>query len=258
MRSVRKWGVDLMPGSFQYQNGSYRYFYYQNSVDTSPLLVLIHGAPGSSLHFVDFLKNKLITDHYSVLIVDRPGYGNSEYGTYFSIRDQSDILIELIQSLTRGDQDVFVAGHSYGGTIAAAIASLRPSFLAASALMAPALDPKNEKYFWYGRLGTWKFTRWMASGALKVAADEKYAHAEELEWWSTQWKNMDTPVLHIHGNKDKLVPYVNVTYAQRMISDPYHEVFEWDGMNHFFPFSKTDQTIELLHAFFQKHKTLVD
>ncbi len=255
IKKVNKSGLELTAKYFPHKGKTYRYLHFKNPNSALPLLVLIHGAPGSSSNFLDFLKYSLITDHYSVIIVDRFGYGYSNYGHYSSIIEQTDVIIYLIKSCVNVNQDVFIAGHSYGGTIAAALASQQPKFLTAAALMAPALDPENEKYFWIGHLGKWKATRWMVSGALKVATDEKYNHAEELRYWRSAWKNIKTPLLHIHGNKDKLVPFINLTFALNSIPNQYLEVYEWDKMNHFFPFSETEKTIELLHGFFSQHKT---
>jgi uncharacterized protein len=255
LKKVSKFGIELKAKYFSYKGKFCRYFHFENNKKELPLLVILHGAPGSSSNFTDFLKNSLITDHYSVILVDRLGYGYSDYGHYATIKEQSELLVDLINKEVKENQEVFIAGHSYGGTIAAAITSLHPKFLTASVLMAPALDPVNEKYFWFGKLGKWKATRWMASGALKVATDEKYNHAKELELWHPKWKNISTPVLHIHGNKDKLVPFVNIQYSKTNIPVSHLEVYEWEGMNHFFPFSKTNQTAELLHEYFSRHKS---
>ena len=252
LKRVKKFGIDLSVRNFQKNGITIRYFQYQNPNENLPLLLLIHGAPGSSSNFTDFLKYPTISQNYSVLLIDRLGYGFSNYGKYATIKVQAESIISLLDTLVKNDQDVFVAGHSYGGTIAAAIAGLNPDYLTASVLMAPALDPDNEKYFWFGKLGVWKATRWMASGALKVATDEKYNHAEELKFWDSKWKDIETPVLHIHGNKDKVVPFINLTYFQKKMREDLFESYEWKRMNHFFPFTETKKTIEIIHFYFQK------
>lgn len=255
IKKAKKYSKEITVQYFDHHDISVRFVHYQNVNQSAPLLVLIHGAPGSLLAFMDYLKSPILTDHYSIIIVDRLGYGYSDYGQYASISDQSEAIISLIQSLQSINQDVFIAGHSYGGTITAAIASLLPEFLTASVLMAPALDPENEKYFWFSKLGKWKATRWMASGALKVATDEKYNHAIELKEWEDKWENINTPVLHIHGSKDNVVPFVNLEFSQAEFPKAYLTTYNWEGMNHFFPFSSKEKSIELLHNYFLKHKS---
>ena len=239
---------------FDFNGVSTRYLHYKNANDSLPLLVLIHGAPGSSSAFIDYLKSPLLIENYSVIVVDRLGYGYSDYGNYASILKQSQFIISLIESFNTVNQKVFIAGHSYGGTITASIAALQPQFLTASVMMAPAIDPENEKYFWFGKLGKWKATRWMATKALKVATDEKYNHAKELQEWSSKWTCIKTPILHMHGDKDKVVPFVNLAYAQATFPKEYLSTYVWERTNHFFPFSSKEKTIQLLHEYFQKNQ----
>jgi pimeloyl-ACP methyl ester carboxylesterase len=87
---------------FYFKQGSFttRYFYYEHAKKDLPLLVLIHGAPGSSSALLNFLKCKVITENYSVLILDRMGYGYSDYGQFASIQKQSENTISLISYRT--------------------------------------------------------------------------------------------------------------------------------------------------------------
>jgi pimeloyl-ACP methyl ester carboxylesterase len=219
IKLAKKYAKEITVQYFDHHDISVRFVYYQNVNQSAPLIVLIHGAPGSSSAFMDYLKSPILTDNYSIIIVDRLGYGYSDYGRYAAISDQSHAIIALIHSVQNVYQDVFIAGHSYGGTITAAIACFRPEFLTASVLMAPAIDPENEKYFWFSKLGKWKATRWMASGALKVATDEKYNHAKELKEWEDKWENINTPVLHIHGSNDNVVPFLNLEFSKKKFSE---------------------------------------
>lgn len=254
IKEAKKYVPDLKVFYFKKESFTTRYFYYENSNKDLPLLVLIHGAPGSSSALLNFLKCKVITDNYSLLILDRMGYGYSDYGQFASIQKQSENTISLINSLIKKDQVVFIAGHSYGGTVAACISSMQPTFLKATALMAPALDPDNEKYFWFGKIAYWKATRWMVSAALRVAADEKYTHAEELKLIEPNWGKINSPILHIHGDKDNIVPFVNLNYTKTKFPKAFYSQYVWKDMNHFFPFMETQQTCEILHQFFYQFK----
>jgi uncharacterized protein len=238
---------------YDFKGVSTRYLHFNHDNVSMPLLVLIHGAPGSSSALIDFVKQPMIKDNYSIVLIDRLGYGFSDYGHYASIMDQSQFVISLIDSIVGDNQKVFIAGHSYGGTIVASIASMHPDFLTASAMMAPALDSQNEKYFWFSKLGKWKATRWMASKALKVATNEKYNHAHELTEWQSKWDNIVTPILHIHGDKDNVVPFVNLAFAQSEFPTDYLTAYRWEGTNHFFPFKATEKCVFILHNYFQKY-----
>lgn len=254
IKEAKKYVSDLKVFYFKQDNFTIRYFHYENPNKDLPLLVLIHGAPGSSSALLNFLENKLITENYSVLILDRMGYGYSNYGEFASIQKQSELIISLINNLIKKNQAVFIAGHSYGGTVAACISASQPSFLKATALMAPALDPNNEKYFWFGKIAYWKATRWMVSAALRVSADEKYTHAEELKQIEPNWEKINSPILHIHGDKDNIVPFINLNYTQSKFPKAFYNQYVWKDMNHFFPFTSTQQTSEILHQFFYHFK----
>ena len=45
-----------------------------------PLVIFLHGAPGSLSAFIDYLKNKELQKSVNMIAVDRPGYGYSNFG----------------------------------------------------------------------------------------------------------------------------------------------------------------------------------
>jgi uncharacterized protein len=249
--SWRKTGKEFTINNHNYGDKKMRYLYYQNRDVKKPLIAIIHGAPGSSSGYLYYIQNDSLRANYSVLLVDRLGYGYSEYGKVASIENQSKIIIDLIDKLRKGEQKVYVIGHSYGGTIAGTIATYNPSFLTGTVMLAPALDPKQEKYFWYSKLGKWKATRVLGSGALKVAADEKYSHAEELATFQNKWSLISKPIYHIHGTADKVVPFGNIQFSKEQIKKEVLTTYEWKGMNHFFPFKEKEQLIILIEKFIE-------
>ena len=95
--------------------------YYQ--VGSGPDILFIHGAPGSIedwLPVTDGLAAK-----YRLTFYDRPGYGYSDAlkGGYNQIR-QADVAFALIEMLNLANP--VVVGHSFGGSIALAMAVRRP------------------------------------------------------------------------------------------------------------------------------------
>jgi uncharacterized protein len=249
-KSIKK-GKEYVIGFHEYEGKKMRYLFYQNDDIKKPLMAIIHGAPGSSYGYLYYIEHDSLRANYSILIVDRLGYGYSEYGKVASIENQSKIIIDLIDKLKKGEHKVYVIGHSYGGTIAGTIATYNPSFLTATIMMAPALDPKQEKYFWYSKLGKWKATRALGSGALKVAADEKYSHAEQLATFQNKWSLVSKPIFHIHGDADKVVPFGNIQFSKAQINKNLLTTYEWKDMNHFFPFSKKEEVVILLDKYFK-------
>jgi uncharacterized protein len=251
IKKSSKKGVEFTIAHHKYEGKELCYLFHQNKDLQKPLIMIIHGAPGSSSGYLDYIENHSLRNQYSILIVDRLGYGHSEYGKVASIENQSKIIIDLISTLKQENQNVYIMGHSYGGTIAGTIATYNPTFLTATIMLAPALDPKQEKYFWYSRLGKWKATRALGSGALKVAADEKYSHAEQLATYLNKWALISKPIYHIHGDADKVVPFGNIQFSKEHINKNVLHTYEWKGMNHFFPFSDKEQLIILIDKYIE-------
>ncbi|SEJ10974.1 Pimeloyl-ACP methyl ester carboxylesterase [Cyclobacterium xiamenense] len=227
---------------------SLRWLWYKQEKPEAPVLLFIHGAPGSSSSFLSYLKNERLREAYSLLVVDRPGYGYSEYGSYRPIPKQYQ-AIQRILELSGITDNVVTIGHSFGGTISGYIAIHNPDWLAGTVMIAPAIDPEQEKYLWFGKLALYPATRWMAPRSLRVAADEKYSHEEELHTFINDWHRIHKPVLHIHGDADGLVPYGNVTFSQKKIPSEWLEVKTIENKGHLIPFTERETMIDEIIRF---------
>ncbi|MEM9687475.1 MAG: alpha/beta fold hydrolase, partial [Bacteroidota bacterium] len=171
-------------------------------------VLFVHGAPGSGDAFYSYLKDSTLLEHARLITYDRPGYGYSDFGRAMtSIEEQTKVLTALITQ--HNLQHVILVGHSYGGPIAA-YASLLSDKVRGVIMLAPAIAPDHEKYFWIGNFARWKLTRWLIPASWVVSADEKYSHEVELQKFIPQWKNIQVPIVCLQGDKDRLVPYENL------------------------------------------------
>jgi len=125
-------------------------------------------------------------------------------------------------------------GWSFGGPIAAKVA-IQNKEVDALLLLAPAVDPNYEKHFALGYLAKWKLTRWFVPKAFRVAELEKLAHAAELEQMKDDWSKLRIPVIHMHGDKDKLVPFENLTFSRKMIPQEYLTPIVVENGGHLLP-----------------------
>jgi pimeloyl-ACP methyl ester carboxylesterase len=225
-----------------------RWLWYKNKDRYAPLLLFIHGAPGSSSSFLSYIKNEQLRKYFSIIIVDRPGYGYSAYGRYEPIPQQYEAIenILIAAGITR---EVYTVGHSYGGTIAGYIAILDPDWLSGTVMIAPAIDPNEEKYLWYGKLALYKCTRWLAPKSLQVAADEKYNHEDELGTFINDWHKISKPILHIHGDKDDLVPYGNVSFSKKHIPEKWLDIKTIENKGHLLPFKEKELIVTEIMGF---------
>lgn len=210
------------------------------------LIVFIHGAPGSSQDNYHFLSDSSLLDKFDMISLDRPGYGYSGFGkAEKSVMKQAEILNTLIQEKNKGYDKTILVGHSFGGPIVGLIASINSEYHYVI-MLAPAMDPNHEKIFWITHMAKWPVFRWLTPRAWRVAADEKLSHIESLKEVENDWANIKSRILHIHGNKDVLVPYENLDFAKRKISSDYLETMTLDGENHFLPWSQEDLIKEIL------------
>lgn len=201
-------------------------------------ILFVHGAPGASDNYYKYLQDSALLSKANMYSIDRPGYGFSNFGkAETSIVKQSEVVAEVIDSLP--EQYVVVLGHSYGGPIAA-YSSLLSSKVKRVIMLAPAIDPENEKIFWIAYISKWKLTKWMVPGALGVAGDEKFTHEAELEKLKDIWKTVKTPVLQIHGTKDAIVPFANLDFATKAFRSQSLDTIVLQKGNHFIPWKNYD------------------
>ena len=228
-----------------------RYLHYEKN-KSLPTLIFVHGAPGSSSSFIPYLKDSSLNNDFNLIAIDRPGYGYSDYGTYYPIATQADWLTDFVNKKLPNNA-VFLIGHSFGGPVVSHAAHNLGSKIKGTIMIAPAIDPENEKYFFGGKLAYYKATQWLFSKAWQVSADEKYKHAQELKELEHVLSLINTPVLHIHGTKDKIAPYANLNYSQTHFNPDILSTHSWDNQGHLIPFKEQEKTIEMIRQFIAAH-----
>ena len=208
---------------------------------SSPTIVFVHGAPGSLSDYARFLSDKELTQKANVISVDRPGYGYSQFGEPMtSLEKQANTLHQALQR-KYGFQDIILVGHSYGGPVIAQMAILFPEIYETIVLLAPALDPQNEKDIKIAKMAKWKMTKWMVPMAMKVAAAEKFSHVSELKNLDKKWGDFSSKAIILHGTSDRLVPFENVAYLENKIPDKKNlKTIILKGEDHFLPWTRFD------------------
>ena len=92
-------------------------------------VLLVHGQPGLGRDWERVAEQ--LSDH-RLLIVDRPGYGQSGDET-LSIEGNAEVLGDLVAELDAAPTTV--VGHSYGGGVAIVLAARRPELVAGLVLV---------------------------------------------------------------------------------------------------------------------------
>jgi len=208
-------------------------------------IVFIHGAPGEASQFSDYLTSSDLLHSASVYTLDRPGYGDSDYGepvTSIAIQAERihDVLMQEITDSTR----ITLVSHSYGGPIAAHMSLIDSSRYHAHLMLCPVIDPVSEPMFWYAGAPLWWPLRYISSGAMQVSAYEKKSHPSELTKIQDYWKDNEVNTLMIQGAKDWLAPIENAEFVKKHFPAKNTQVVVLEEESHFIPFNKQDYVIE--------------
>jgi pimeloyl-ACP methyl ester carboxylesterase len=120
----------------------------------APPVVLLHGASGN-LGDLRFALGDRLSEHYRIILVDRPGHGWSDRpdGRMDSSPERQATLIH--QALSRmGVKRPILVGHSWSGALATAYSLAYPNESAGLVLLAPVTHPWRGGVGWINDLVT--------------------------------------------------------------------------------------------------------
>lgn len=219
----------VKPTFFTIQNDSVSLYCATTGADTLPPLLLVHGAPGAWYGSRNLLDDTVVQKQYHIIAVDRPGYGKSRFRgkrkAVTSIETQAIAIHEALR-LNRSSKTGVVMGSSFGGPIAAKIAIMYPERFHQLVMLAPAIDPDNEKYWWFHHFIRGGVIRAMMPRFVNNATDEKMAHVEELRKLLPEWSNLSIPITMVQGGEDNIVYPSNLDFAKKqLLGKPAEFVF---------------------------------
>ncbi len=206
--------------------------YLRAGADTLPLVMVVHGSPGSASACMPFLRDTLLTQKAQVVAPDRPGFGWSDYGRAEpSLQRQAAALAPLLR---HAPSPRILVGHSYGGPVVVRLAMDYPELVEGLVIVAGSLAPELEPREWWRAPLDWPPLRWLIPPALCVSNEEIAALYDELRAMEPLWPRVQCPITVIQGEKDRLVPPGNAAYVQRMAThSPRVQVRLLPDGNHF-------------------------
>lgn len=239
----------------RYRAGDYTIRYVETGNKNGYPLLFLHGAPGDLGAFNPYLADPELGKYALMISPDRPGYGESGLGkSLTSLREQSRLLKPLLEKLAAYGP-VTIAGHSYGATIAARMAMDYPNLVDSLYLISGAVDPENERIYWFNKPLDSKALRWILPKALRVSNDEKVTHVAELEQMISLWPKVTARTVIIHGDKDSLVSVKNAYFAEEKLVNAETELFVVSGENHFILWTAKELITGLLKEHFKSLDT---
>lgn len=243
---ANNYSVDIGMRTFDSTNLHYTYV----TDDTAkPLAVFVHGSPGSSSNFLQYAKDTVLLQRYSVLLVDRPGFGYSDFGNAepeFGV--QANLLNQLVRSFP--NEERILIGHSLGGPIICRMAmndtTIAAGLLIVAGSVSPELEP-NEK--WRPFMDR-RATRWVLPRSFRASNVEIISAEQQLDSMRPLWQRITADVKIIQGMRDKLVPPGNEDYAEeQLVNARSVEVKRYEELDHFIPFRQPELVTSCLLRF---------
>jgi pimeloyl-ACP methyl ester carboxylesterase len=221
--------------TYQYQKRTIHYA--KTGKESGPLVLFVHGSPGSLSDFIGFLCDSTLQSKAQLISVDRPGFGQSNFGRGEpSLEQQSKIIKPLVEEFKKG-QPVILVGHSLGGPLIARMAGDYPDLIDGLVFVAGSVDPELEPPSWWRAPLATSFFRWMIPRSIRASNDEIYPLQRQLKELSSRWELIEDKAIIIHGTKDSLVPFGNAAFIEEKLSTIHPKTVYEEGMDHFVPWS---------------------
>ena len=227
-----------------YSIGTREIHYVRSGDEKRPLVLFIHGSPGSLSAFIHFLADSSLMHQNMLITTDRPGFGYSNFGIgEGSLVRQSEILKPILEEY-KNNRPVILVGHSLGGPLIARMAIDYPDLVDGLIIVAGSIDPTLEpNETWFRAPLATPFLSWILPRSFRASNEEIYHLKPELEKMLPLWSSITCPVIVIQGGKDSLVPAKNADFARRMLINAPVEFVIKEDMDHFVPWSNP----ELIH-----------
>ncbi len=245
-RKVKKEFKDqkLKP-TFDYVEFEERKIHYAKIGNESlPTLFFIHGSPGDWSAFLDYFKDSTLLARTNMVALDRTGYGKSDFGNHEkNLKEQARFykgVLERFQDSTK--QKPILICHSYGGAVVLQMAIDYPKLMSGVIILAGLSSSELTIDRWYNKAGKSVFVRWWLPAALTVSNKEMLHLQGDLKLIENDFDTIKVPLMVLHGQKDKIVPYGHALFTQEKLKDKGNfELITLPEANHFIPWTHQDK-----------------
>lgn len=210
--------------------------------DSLPLVVLVHGSPGSADAFLGYLADTVLSGSVRLVTVDRPGFGyTQDFGKPERSLAIQAACVKAVADRLAPDQKIWLVGHSLGGPVIARFAMDYPEQTAGLVLVAASIDPEQEEHPWWQSAIHPPPLKWLIPKSFWTSNAEIKPLENELEKMLPLWKKVRCPVRVIHALDDRLVPVANAGFARRvLVNCPDLKVDILPDGDHFILWSRTE------------------
>jgi pimeloyl-ACP methyl ester carboxylesterase len=238
-KAFEKNGVSLTTKTIR--AGDHNLHFAMTGADTLPTIIFIHGSPGSWSAFDRYMKDKDLLSRFRMISVDRPGFGDSDFGKAEHLEVQSKIISKLFVEW-ENKKPFFLVGHSLGGPLLIQLNADNPGKFAALVLLAASVDPKEEPKELWRYVADVPLIRLLVPGAFRPSNRELKYFKKDIYKLENKFDSVRCNVFIVHGTKDQFVPYGNVAYAERKLTHAASvQTTTIAEANHFIPWTKYEE-----------------
>lgn len=225
---------------YTYEIDDHTIHYTHTGKEGKPLFIFLHGSPGSSSAFIDYLADTSLSSHIQMISVDRPGNGFSDFGKAVASFEEQARLLQPLMERHKASK-IILAGHSLGGPIICRMAMDYPKQVDGLLILAGSIDPELEpKEPWRKPMNT-ALLRWILPKSFRVSNVEILTAKQELYKMMPLWETITIPVVVMQGKKDSLVPKGNADFAEKMLTNSKEvDIQILEKENHFFIWTQYD------------------
>jgi pimeloyl-ACP methyl ester carboxylesterase len=224
--------------------------YLRSGNPQGPILLLVHGTPGSASAFRNYLEHPELQRFYDILAVNRLGWreGEEKDHTDPSFAKQAEYLLQILEEVDpAAARPVIAIGHSLGGALVNEIALVSPERVKGVLVIAGPASPTLSQKRWYHRWADSGLLSWALGHGLRNSNEEMLVLDQQLALQTERWPEADFELTIMQGMNDWLVHYDNATYLMEVAAHLEPELIMMPDESHFFMFSQTDLVIPEIH-----------
>lgn len=255
-KALQKRGQTLPPKFLDVsdKNGRRIHAVYVSAADTLPLVILVHGSPGSADAFLSYLADTSLTKMARLVTLDRPGFGYTEgFGKAEPSQAAQAAVVQSVVNQLAPHQKVFLVGHSLGGPVIAHFAMDFPEQTAGLLIVAGSIDPDSEEHPWWETAIETPPLKWLMPKSFRASNREIIFLEKELREMLPFWEKITCPVSVVHAQNDRLVPIANADFARRVLTNcPDLKVNVLPDGNHFILWTRRDVVSKALEDLLKK------
>lgn len=230
------------------EQSNFKLFFASAGALNKPVVVFIHGTPGSWRAGARYLTEPALLERARVVVLDRPGWGGSQLpnaGAEQSFQRQAAMIVPLLKKLRKenGNQGIILIGHSLGASLAPRIAMDYPQEVSAMLLLAGSLDPKLGAPRWYNRAASLAVVNWAIGSEMRRANAEIMALRAQLNAMNDCWSALRIPITVMQGQKDTLVSPHNIKFAARVLPSANLKIIDLEEGSHFLPWENRPRVV---------------